>query len=251
MRHLSTPPWFRRTALTLAILLLAVGYGPSTGHSTGAPAKASITLPLVGGAGSSGALNPSSPPSAAATMSPSAPAATSIAGTITWNATTSSRVSPDFSSVWIVSGTMDLVLDESLGEFAALPGKSTYAYDLEHVGCSPTTHQEGTLETSIQSYPEDGVAQALISGPMGQELELMVSFDDAWLVTCPPGLEGLESVIANAFPGCWPMRQGTISATLDASGNYIIACDIDTNINDGGIVVTGRIEGILSPVAAP
>jgi hypothetical protein len=145
---------------------------------------------------------------------------------------------------------MDLVLDEDLGQFAALPGKSTYAYDFEHVGCSPTTHKEGTLETSMQGFPEDGVAQALVSGPVGRDFEMRVFFDDAWLVTCPPAPALSESVVAEAFPGC-SRYEGDMTARLDASGSYVVGCDIAIDIGDGGIVVTGHIEGTLRPVAAP
>lgn len=145
---------------------------------------------------------------------------------------------------------MDLILDEDLGQFVAVRGRSTYAYDLEHLGCSPPTHEEGTLETAIQSYEEDGVAQALIFGPVGEDFEMQIFFDDSWVVTCPPGPALPEGTIANAFPGC-AQPQGRVAVAFDGAGSYRIACDIQTDYDNGGIVITGRIEGTLSPVPAP
>lgn len=140
---------------------------------------------------------------------------------------------------------MDLVLDEDLGQFVAMPGKSTYSYDLEHRTCSPKTHEEGTLETAIQTFPDDGVAQALIFGPVGQTFDMQVFFDDSWVVTCPNSPALPEDVIPNAFPGCTP--QGKLTLTFDGTGSYSVDCDSAASIDNGGIVVTGHVSGTLSP----
>ena len=63
--------------------------------------------------------------------------------------------------------------------------------------------------------PGGRVASALIFGPPGQDLELEVSFDDAWMRTCPREPTLSETVIINAFPGCSPTVTGVVMATLD------------------------------------
>lgn len=237
------------TAMIVAALALLVACGSTVVDSSPpAPDHPPTVEPTPDDTGTA-PLDPSPTPTPTPDPTPT-PSPAIVGGTITWQATTTARTSPVAAEIWDVSGRMDLVLEQDLGQFVAMPGRGTYAYDLEHVGCEPATHEEGTLETAIQTTAYDGIAQALMFGPVGADFELQVFFDDAWGVACPPGPSTLEDTAAHAFPGCGD-RQGVVTAVHDGAGGYRIACDIDISLDNGGITVTGRIEGTLLPLTTP
>ncbi|MEO7118723.1 MAG: hypothetical protein ABIZ34_07110 [Candidatus Limnocylindrales bacterium] len=233
----------RLLAAPLAILLAACQPG-----ATGTPIPSGAP---IGTAATPTAPSSATPPTTVPTRTPG-PTRTDgaplrIAGTITWQTTTTTVGEPV--SVTEASGSLDLELEEDLGAFTAIPGGgSTYEYDVTEtdIACTRTAHPSGTLETTVGGFDEagDGVGTLLVfSSGINADFEMSVNLDDVWDSDCsePPG------GVIYEFNGCAD-GNNSIQAIFDGVGSYTVSCDI-TGVP--GVTMTGHIEGTLSPAPLP
>lgn len=232
--------------LLLAIFAAACGGGAvatiptGPGSSTSASAAATPVATPVATAVATPRVTPRPTPT------PNPPKV-SVAGTITWNATFTGG---DHTTV--ARGSMHLVLDEDLPrEFTATRGRSTYEFDYERSDCTPSTHKEGTFETSVGGFAEPGFGRAFISGLIGHDLEIHIWVSEQWMALCEcfcTNNFAMEEDTLYAFPGC-DFASGEFPAVFDGVSSYRISCD--TTSSWSSYTATGHIEGNLSPTSRP
>jgi hypothetical protein len=167
-----------------------------------------------------------------------------VGGTIAWDATTTSTYG-DTPTTDTVSGSMHMILaSEDGGPFTLEQGPdSSYSYDYDTSGCSPTGHFAGVLKAlDAQTEPTTGIGKVIPQGKPGQDLPLTVYFGDKWTRSCN-GSDPYEDGALHAFPGCAPAS--FITGLFDSNSNsYNFRCE--TLQDEGGYHVSGHITGTFT-----
>lgn len=227
--------------LLVALIAACAGGASPTGPTPTGPGTTTGPSPAP-------TTKPTAVPPPTATPKPAATAGqskASIAGTVAWSATVSET--GEGGSTYVTKGSIHLVLDEDLPrEFIAFRGRSTWSFDHERTDCSPDTHKEGTLETSVGGDAEPGYGMALLVGRMGQDFDIGIYFNEEWMAMCgyySPDVATMQSVL-NEFPGC-EFGRATMTAVFDGVEAYRILCD--STSSNSAFSVTGHIEGVLTP----